>query len=420
MPDLSPFLRTNPIVTLVSSGTYQVRPQDQIIQVQNNSTVQIVLPQQGSRGQTLNIEDVSGGSHIGVSGGNVSIPSWSNYGIAQIRWDELTQRWFPVQLPSPLATPPAAVIPPSGITPGTYQGITFNISGLATAAANMNYLTGNQVITLSGDVGGSGATAITTTLTTVNSNVGTFQGLTVNGKGLVTAAANMSYLTGNQPITLSGDISGSGTTAITTTLPNINTNVGIFVVQTVNAKGQVTAAANMTGDVTTLAGVATLATVNSNVGTFQGLTVNGKGLVTAAVAQTRASNTLISAAAVANNTTAFQMAGLGLTLTPTVSGRVAVMVCGSATNNTASTIVNANARWGTGTPPLANAAASGTLLSTTIQYNVITANAQSPFALSGIVSGLTLGTAAWFDVAFAAAGGGSATILNMTISAHEI
>jgi hypothetical protein len=48
-------------------------------------------------------------------------------------------------------------------------------------------------ITLSGDISGAGAATITTTLATVNSNVGTFQGLTVNAKGLVTAAANQNY-----------------------------------------------------------------------------------------------------------------------------------------------------------------------------------------------------------------------------------
>lgn len=57
------------------------------------------------------------------------------------------------------------------------------------------------------------------------------------------------YLTANQTITISGDISGSGTTAITLTLPTVNSNVGSFgsassaASFTVNAKGQVTAAA---------------------------------------------------------------------------------------------------------------------------------------------------------------------------------
>jgi len=224
---------------------------------------------------------------------------------------------------------------------GTFQGLTVNAQGLVTAAADMSYLTsaaiadmatqtwvgtqgfltGNQNITLSGDVSGSGTTAITAILANVNTNIGTFQGLTVNAKGLVTAAADMGYatqtwvgtqgfLTANQAITLSGDIGGSGTTAITATLPNINANVGAFQGITVNAKGQVTAATDqgyvtttalggmgfltanqsitLSGAVTgtgTTAITTTLATVNSNVGTFQGLTVNAQGLVTAAINQ---------------------------------------------------------------------------------------------------------------------------------------
>jgi hypothetical protein len=127
---------------------------------------------------------------------------------------------------------------------GTFNNITINAKGLATAGANVAYLTGYQAITLGGDASGSGTTAIPVTLATVNANMGTFQALTVNGKGLVTAASNQSYLTGNQTITLSGDVTGSGTTAISATLPNVNANVGTFQGITVNAKGQVTAAAN--------------------------------------------------------------------------------------------------------------------------------------------------------------------------------
>jgi hypothetical protein len=92
---------------------------------------------------------------------------------------------------------------------------------LATFPTNLNqftngpgYITGNQNITINGDISGSGSTTITATLPTVNSNVGTFQGITVNAKGLVTQASNQNYLTTNQPITLDGILSGMGTTSI--------------------------------------------------------------------------------------------------------------------------------------------------------------------------------------------------------------
>lgn len=70
---------------------------------------------------------------------------------------------------------------------------------------------------------------------------------------------NVPVLTGNQAITLSGDISGTGTTAVVATLPIVNANVGTFAVATVNAKGLTTAAANLTGDVTTAGAAATIA-----------------------------------------------------------------------------------------------------------------------------------------------------------------
>ena len=62
------------------------------------------------------------------------------------------------------------------------------IAQLAGLAAAKVAAAPNKTITLSGDASGSGTSGITVTLDTVNSDVGTFQGITVNGKGLVTAA----------------------------------------------------------------------------------------------------------------------------------------------------------------------------------------------------------------------------------------
>ena len=128
-------------------------------------------------------------------------------------------------------------------TPGTYNNVTTDAQGRITSGNLVSYLTTNESITLSGDATGSGTTAITVTLPTINSNVGTFNNVTVNGKGLVTSASNVAYLTS---VTTTGDVTGTGSASVPLTLATVNSNVGTFgsttaiPVVTVNAKGLVT------------------------------------------------------------------------------------------------------------------------------------------------------------------------------------
>jgi hypothetical protein len=100
-----------------------------------------------------------------------------------------------------------------------YDDVTANFTGnLQNGGANV--LTGNQTITLSGDVTGSGTTAITTT---VGNDSHSHTTATLSGN--VSAFTNdAGYVTGNQTITLSGDASGSGTTAITVTVADDSHN----------------------------------------------------------------------------------------------------------------------------------------------------------------------------------------------------
>jgi len=177
-------------------------------------------------------------------------------------------------------------------TAGTYTAVTTNAQGQVVAGTNL---------AVTGDVSGTASgNSVALTLATVNSSVGTWNNVTVNGKGLVTAGSNVAYLTSNQNITVSGDVSGSGTTAITATLATVNSNTGTWADSThvpqfvVNGKGLVTAVSNVAIASATLNGDAsatvtpgattalTLATVNSNTGTFTAVTLNGKGLATAA------------------------------------------------------------------------------------------------------------------------------------------
>ena len=109
---------------------------------------------------------------------------------------------------------------------------------------------------------------------------GTFTALNLTGIFSATGASGTATIT-NAAFT--GDATSSGTAL---TLATVNSNVGTFAVSTVNGKGLVTAAQNMSGDITTSGAVSTLATVNSTVGTFGStttipvVTVNAKGLVT--------------------------------------------------------------------------------------------------------------------------------------------
>jgi phage-related tail fiber protein len=117
------------------------------------------------------------------------------------------------------------------------------------------YLTGNQTVTVTGDATGSGTTAITLTLANSGATAGTYNNVTVNAKGLVTASSNVAYLTGNQTVTATGDVTGSGTTALPLTLADSGVTAGTYTKLTVNAKGLVTVGAALaSSDVTTALG----------------------------------------------------------------------------------------------------------------------------------------------------------------------
>lgn len=83
------------------------------------------------------------------------------------------------------------------------------VQGVQNTDGTITATTASGIVTVSrpaitGDVAISGGGNVST-LATVNSNVGTFQGLTVNAKGLVTAATNQSYVTA-----LTGVVTASG------------------------------------------------------------------------------------------------------------------------------------------------------------------------------------------------------------------
>lgn len=209
------------------------------------------------------------------------------------------------------------------------------------------YLTANQTITISGDASGSGTTAITLTLANSGVTAGTYRSVTVDAKGRVTAGTNPTTISGysitdfysqvisgfvtganstvlntdtlevaieklqgqinarltaNQTITLSGAVTGSGTTSIVTTIANdavttakiLNGNVTlakIAPIATSRLLGRVTGSTGVVEELTaaqvrTLLNVANGATANTGTVTSvsmsvpTGLSISGSPITT--------------------------------------------------------------------------------------------------------------------------------------------
>ncbi len=226
--------------------------------------------------------------------------------------------------------------------------------------------------------------------------------------------------------------------------------------------GHVTTNANLTGDVTSVGNATTLATVNGNVGSFGSatqsvqLTVNGKGLITAAanvtitpaignvtglgagVATVLGNATGTNNAVMKNNAGAVLettladptgttsstgvMAGFGsvATLTPVQSSRVNVTFRGSCYNVTGGGSVRMQLRYGTGAAPANGAAPAGTAIGSRPYTLQSSPNNFVFFNRGAVITGLTPGTAYWFDLVFDNIGNGTtANLSNCDVTAFE-
>ena len=151
--------------------------------------------------------------------------------------------------------------------------------------ANTGTVTTASIVTANG-FSGSVATASTTpaiTLTLQNATTGqsgqltstdwnTFNGkqAALNGTGFVKMTGttvsydNSTYITGNQTITVTGDVSGSGTTTITLNLGNnVVTNAKLAQVATATFKGRITASTGNVEDLTATQATSLLDTFTS-------------------------------------------------------------------------------------------------------------------------------------------------------------
>ena len=115
----------------------------------------------------------------------------------------------------------------------------------------VTYLSGNQSITVSGDATGSGTTSIALTLANTAVTPGTYGSttlvpvVTVDSKGRITSVTTAAI---SGSLTFTGDVTGSGTTGTSTamTLAASGVTAGTYTKVTVDSKGRVTVGASAT------------------------------------------------------------------------------------------------------------------------------------------------------------------------------
>ena len=174
---------------------------------------------------------------------------------------------------------------------GSWINRTITEAGFSAVSTSGSYgdLSGRPNITFDGDMSGSsggalagGASTITLTLDTVNSNVGTFNTVTVNAKGLVTSASNVNFAT----------VATTGSYNDLTDLPSLagtykfniaaddSTEEQINSDETVQIVGGTNITTSLTDGVITVTGISNLSDLNNdlNISAF----TNDKGYITAA------------------------------------------------------------------------------------------------------------------------------------------
>lgn len=110
--------------------------------------------------------------------------------------------------------------------------------------------------------------------------------------------------------------------------------------------------------------------------------------------------------------------GSTFTLTTVFSTRMRVTISGNAGNN-GSFNTNVGLNFGTGAAPANGAAVVGTAVGTTVVYSAPTNTSTSPFTIDVVLTGLTVGTAYWFDLTVST-GSGLGSVTSVCCAANEI
>lgn len=111
--------------------------------------------------------------------------------------------------------------------------------------------------------------------------------------------------------------------------------------------------------------------------------------------------------------------GTNMSITPLQTGRIHLVISGTVFNNTIGSTTTVTPRYGTGTAPANAAALAGTAASNPVRMVASTVAGKVPFSVTAVVTGLTLGTAYWIDLALAIVVASTGTVTDITATAIE-
>ncbi len=137
-----------------------------------------------------------------------------------------------------------------------------------------------------------------------------------------------------------------------------------------------------------------------------------------AVARTPANQTALASATYVNNGFG-AIASIPCALTPTVTGRVLVAWSGDIVENATAQTATLQMVYGTGAAPANGSAVTGTAIGGELAWVSLTGQLTIPFALTYLITGLTPGTAYYFDIA-GKSSAGTAQLTNCNFMAVEL
>lgn len=228
---------------------------------------------------------------------------------------------------------------------------------------------------------GTGSTFVmNTSPTLVTPNIGAATATSVNGNTITSSTGTLTLgsaktLVANNSLTL------AGTDSTTITFQGTDTYVGRTTTDTLTNKTLVTPALGTPA--------------SGNLKNCTGVVLNGAAVQGAALAPTgTTSATLV-------------MMGLGssFTVTPVNSTRLKIEIPGTLSLTSSGATLTAKIFFGTGTAPVNGAAFTGTQIGGGIQWTSPSVGASTSFSNGGLITGLTLGTTYWFDIALSTSAG---------------